>query len=110
MKSIVRKSSVFIIGTVYLDDELLVLADLNGATITAIFKDRYNLPDASAMFTKSGTVTSLSESKFQVELTSTDTDTAVRTIYYEVVVTLSTGRIIRSGIETLLVDANVKHL
>jgi len=111
MVEIVRGSSVKIESTVYVD-EGVTPANLTLAYITFIVKKRSLDSDASALYTKvigSGlSVVSETAGTINVFLTPTDTNYSDSFLFWELIVTLSDGTVIRNGVNKFRLVGNVK--
>jgi hypothetical protein len=109
--TITKGTSLTIQSTVYTDN-LVTKANLTGATVTALFKKRFDDTDANALLTKSvGTGVTLSDptvGRCDVALLASETnDLSYGSIFFEILVKLASGQYIRSGIEEIVLEQNV---
>ena len=111
MDEVVRGSSVKIDSTIYID-EGITIANLTLANIVFIAKQRSLDSDTNALFTKtigSGiVVVSESAGTITTYLTPQDTNYTNDLIFWELVVTLSDGTVIRNGVNKFRLVGNVK--
>lgn len=109
----IKGESVYIPFTVYRDQAKTQIADLTSSTIYCIGKKRLEDLDASKLFEKSigsgVTIVSAVDGTAQVELTPSDTNGySIKEFYFEVVVKLSGGQVIRTGSNTMYLLNNTR--
>lgn len=111
MTEIVRASSVKIASTIYVD-EGITPANLAMAYITFIVKKRSLDADTNALYTKTiGSGISIVDSSIgtiNTFLTAVDTNYQDDILYWELVVTLSDGTVVRNGVNKFRLVGNVK--
>lgn len=112
MRTIIKGSSITIFSIIYLDQAKTLIANLTGATITNIVKRRADDLDANAIFTKSVgsgiTITDAVNGKCSIVWSAANTNSLIeKKIYYETIVKLSDGTIIRNGVNEIAVSGNV---
>ena len=103
----IKGSSFKVIANVYLDRSRS-LANVAGSTVQLIVKKSFNDSDALALFSVNGVVSDASTGEVQAGLTATQTNTIkYPMIYWEIVVKLLDGSVIRSGVSKEPVESNV---
>lgn len=109
---IVKGSSVKFSLTVYIDDAATTLANLTGATIKLMVKNRITDPDASALVDRTGVVTDAVNGLAEVVMLAADSMALnYFSLKMEIVVKLSDGSYIRTGpIDLHLIEAVKKTL
>lgn len=107
--SIIKASTSKIIFTVLNFDSIPAI--LTGSSITCLIKKDRNDPDIQALLTKTlldgVSIISATDGKGEVLLSSTDTNLSFQKIYFEILVKLSTGTHIRSGVQEIAIQPNV---
>lgn len=113
-RSIIRGSTVTIQATVYTDQSKQTVANLTSATIFCIVKKRSEDLDTEALFSKSVgsgiTIVGATTGRCDIVFTATDTNTQLKQLYYEIVVKLSDGTVIRNGINEIKMYGNVRKV
>lgn len=109
---LVKGSSVKIVNTVYSnwtgDATTSLIANLTGATINMYVKKRDGDSDANALLTKSGNVTDAVNGVCEVVVAAGDTNNlSYMNLVYEIVVKLSDGTYVRSGVNLFTLLPNV---
>ena len=108
---IVKGATARIRATVYTDDGITV-ANLTGATLTAIFKKNARDLDADALFTVVPAILNAGDGTIEGTIAASQTnDLSYPVLYFELVAKLSDGSFIRSGVvEMALVPIALKTL
>lgn len=109
---IVKGTTLPINSVVYSDINNTVVADITAADITVLFKKNADDPDSAALFTKvvSGgvTITDGPAGKCTTLVSALDTlALSYPKLFFEVLVNLSTGAYIRSGVDEIVLKPNV---
>jgi hypothetical protein len=105
---LIKGNSAKIIGTVYLDSDMLSLAPLIGASVKVYVKRRATDLDADALINKAGAVTSTTLSTYEAVITAAETNALMyNKVFAEVVIKLNSGDYIRTGIIELVLAENV---
>ena len=111
-KAFIRGSSLTIESTIYTDQTKTQAADITGATIFCIVKKRPEDLDSEALFSKSVgsgiTIVTPLAGRCDIEFTPSDTNITLKQCYYETVAKLTTGKVIRNGINEVRVYGNVR--
>lgn len=113
-KAMIKGITVTITNTFYRDIDKTVIADLTGAVVYFIVKNRPDDLDAAAIFSKSIgigiTVPTPSNGKALVVIAASDTNSLTqKKVYYETFAKLADGTIIRNGINELALLGNVRR-
>lgn len=108
---LIKGQSATIQSTVYTDDGNQK-ANLTSATITFMLKANPTDLDSQALLTKNVgtgvTIINPTEGICSILLTASDTNTlSYQSLYFEILVKLSTGAYIRTGIEELILNKNL---
>lgn len=108
---LIKGQTARIVSTVYTDEGLTV-ANLTGALVRFMVKKNPADPDGSALLTKNigtgVTVISAAEGTLECALTASETNgLSYPSVYFEILVKLSNGTYIRSGIEELIFTKNL---
>lgn len=93
-----------------LKDEAGDAINITGATITMTVKEKLRDPDASAIFSRAGTIITATSGRFDVKLLVADTDTRnPGKYYYDVTVSISSTEIytVAHGIFEILTAVNL---
>ena len=113
-KAFIRGSSITIQATVYTDQTKTVAADITSATIFCIVKKRPEDLDSEAIFSKSVgsgiTIVTPLAGRCDISFSASDTNLIFKQVYYEIVVKLASGTVIRNGINEIKVYGNVRKV
>ena len=113
-KAFIRGSSITIQATVYTDQTKTVAADITSATIFCIVKKRPEDLDTEAIFNKSVgsgiTIVTPLAGRCDISFSASDTNLIFKQVYYEIVVKLASGTVIRNGINEIKVYGNVRKV
>jgi hypothetical protein len=106
------KGKTFRIQSVVYTDEGITPANLAGATAKFLVKKNVADPDSSALINKTIgqgiTIISESEGLLETLITATDTNNlSYKVLYFELVVKLANGNIIRNGIDEFVIEKNI---
>lgn len=113
-KAFIRGASLTIQATVYTDQTKTVAANITSATIFCIVKKRPEDLDTEALFSKSVgsgiTIVTPTSGRCDIAFTATDTNIIFKQVYYEIVVKLTDGTVVRNGINEVRVYGNVRKI
>lgn len=113
-KAFIRGSSLTIQATVYTDQTKTVAADITSATIFCIVKKRPEDLDSEAIFSKSVgsgiTIVTPLAGRCDISFSASDTNLIFKQVFYEIVVKLAGGTVIRNGINEIKVYGNIRKV
>jgi hypothetical protein len=109
MSTIVRGQTVNIKSTVYLDQDNNLLADLTGAELKGILKADPRESDLNALAVITGSIYLPGMAVFNIQAVQTN-NINQNIVYFESIVKLANGSVIRSGITSLTITGNVLKL
>ena len=105
---LIKGNSLTIDCVVYTDQDLLLIANLTGATIKLYVKKKDNDLDINAILNKTGTVTGATTGQCQVTITAAESNALTyQKLALEIVAKLADGTYIRTGVVDLNLFPNV---